>query len=280
LRTARSTRAPYAGAYAAFAGVFPDLRVHLGGTRPDEGWLTTSRLLADPGLRARVIAAEARLDRLRHGADPRPDVAAGFWVHRYAWPLCLLLTLPWLLERRVPLLTVEQLAFRRPRGGPGRAAGPVELALLPTAAPPRFACLPADPAAEHPGALVLPDAAALDAALRTTAAAHLGPLLAAFRPQLRRGPRTLWGLATDELVESLWYAARLLDLEPRAVAALGALLPGGTAPFTGAAGFRAAGAPERTRVSCCLFYTLRPEDSCAGCPRGRSNQREIVTPSD
>ncbi|WP_110672511.1 (2Fe-2S)-binding protein [Streptomyces tateyamensis] len=263
MRTARTVRAPYAGAYTAFAQVFPELRIRFAPTRPERGWLPVVRLLADPALRARLLAAEARADRARYGTAPRPDVAAGFWLHRFAWPLGLLLTLPWLLERRVPLPTVDQLAFR-PAGPRG---GPVRLALLPPG-PHRFACLPEDPAAHHPGAVPVPDRAALDAALRTGYAQLLTPLLTALRPQLRRGPGALWGLATDELVEGLWYAAGLLGIEPCAVTALSALLPGGTAPFTGGANFHPSGVNlERTRVSCCLFYTVRPQEACAGCPR-------------
>lgn len=275
---------PFAGAYTAFAQVFPELRIHHHTeARSHDGWVTTRQLLDDPALRARLVAAEARHGRARFGTAPRADVAAGFWLHRYTWPLCLVFTLPWLLEHRVPLLPVEQLASRRPAGG----WGPAELALLPSAAPLAFACLPGDPAAALPGARVVADQAALRATLRATVAAQLGPLLTALRPLLRRGPRTLWGLVTDELVEGLWYAAGLLGEEARAVAALTALLPeapaeGATpaegadgAPFTGAAAFRltapqhpgGTALPTRTRVSCCLYYTLRPENLCTGCPR-------------
>lgn len=51
------------------------------------------------------------------------------------------------------------------------------------------------------------------------------------------------------------------------------LLPGATRPYAGAASFRTAAAPDgaprvtRTRTSCCMFYTVRPEDTCASCPR-------------
>ncbi|MGC0313296.1 iron-sulfur protein [Kitasatospora acidiphila] len=254
---------PWATAYPAFTRVFPDLRVRLDRRldgRLEHGWVPVRRLLGSPALRARLITDELRAAERRYGRAPRPDVAAGFWLHRYAWPLCLLFTLPWLLQRRVPLFGPERLACRhQPRGGPA------ELAVLGSGST-RFACLPDDPSAGHPGALVLPSQGALDAALRRTVAAQLGPLFAAFGPELRRGPRTLWGLATDELVEGLWFAAGLLGEEARAVAALTGLLP--AEPFAGAASFRSDGPDlRRSRVSCCLFYTLRPDRPCAGCPR-------------
>ncbi|MCC9310452.1 iron-sulfur protein [Kitasatospora sp. RB6PN24] len=251
--------APWATAYQAFARVFPQLRVRLDG-QVGRDWVAVSRLPASRALRARLIAAEQRGAERRYGRAPRPDVAAGFWLHRYAWPVCLLFTLPWLLQRRVPLLGPEQLACRhQPLGGPA------ELSLLESCST-GFACLSDDPAADSPGALVLPGQGALDATLRRVVAAQLGPLFRAFGPELRRGPRTLWGLATDELVEGLWFAAGLLGEEARAVAALSELLP--AEPFTGAADFRADGTGlRRTRVSCCLFYTLRPDQPCAGCPR-------------
>jgi hypothetical protein len=268
--------APWASAYPPVARLFPELRVRLVPTvRADEGWVTVHQVLASPALRTRLIAAELRTTERRHGVAPRPDVAAGFWLHRYTWPLCLLFTLPWLLQERVPLLGPEQLACRHRSHG-----GPAELAVLSAgggangsanggdgAGAGRFGCLHGDPAAGHPDALVLPDRSALDDLLRRTVAAQLEPLFGAFGPQMRRGSGTLWGLATDELVEGLWFAAGLLGEEARAVAALGELLP--AEPFAGAAGFRTEGAVlRRSRVSCCLFYTLRPDRLCAGCPRG------------
>jgi hypothetical protein len=51
------------------------------------------------------------------------------------------------------------------------------------------------------------------------------------------------------------------------------LLPGKTAPYAGAAGFRELcgpnGEPLPTRdgASCCLLHTLHPEGTCVTCPR-------------
>ncbi|OEV11013.1 iron-sulfur protein, partial [Streptomyces nanshensis] len=53
----------------------------------------------------------------------------------------------------------------------------------------------------------------------------------------------------------------------------GLLLPGAVAPFAQGAGFRELPGPggaaltTRDRASCCLYYTLRPEDTCVTCPR-------------
>ncbi|MFF4649151.1 iron-sulfur protein [Streptomyces sp. NPDC001380] len=254
---------PCADAYARLARVFPGLRAEVAAPRSGGGWTTGADLAGDPGVLRRTVEAETRCGPERYGGPLRPDVAAGFALHRYAWPACLLFSLPWFLERRVPRLSPAAVSVHR---AAGRA----------TAAVDSFACLPGDPAAGLPGARTVAGAAELRAELLAAVAAHLEPVLAAFRPLLRRGPRTLWATATDELVEGLWYAGSLLGEEERAAAELSALLPGGTAPFAGGADFRLldqgpgrAPMRTRTRVSCCLHYTVRPEAACFGCPRGR-----------
>jgi hypothetical protein len=58
-------------------------------------------------------------------------------------------------------------------------------------------------------------------------------------------------------------------------------MPGGTKPYVGTAGFRELTAPDgtplptRDRVSCCMFYTLRPEELCATCPRTCDAERVV-----
>lgn len=138
---------------------------------------------------------------------------------------CLLISLPWFLHRRVPRLPVSEVAFHRTLGRMSVRVG-------------EFACLPDDPAAALPGARVVPDEEALRDEVRAAVAQHLGPLLEGFGPRMRRGRRALWGMVTDEVVESLWYIGNLLGEEQRAMADLEALLPGSTAPYTGGAGFR------------------------------------------
>ncbi|MER5864786.1 (2Fe-2S)-binding protein [Kitasatospora sp. NPDC002040] len=250
---------PLSGSYARQHEVFPNLRIRPGAPRTGAGWVTTAELLRDEAALRAMVAFDSELGLADYGQPLRPDVAAGFSLHRYTWPVALAFTLPWFLERRVPRLPVDRVSINR-------AAGEL------TVAPVGFACLPDDPAAGAAGTRVVPDEAALRAELRAALTEHLTPVLAAFRPAMRRGPRTLWGMATDDVIEGLWFLGGLLGEEERAAAEVSALLPGPSdAPFVGGAGFRPSGSAEstrtRTRTSCCLFYTVRPDQTCLTCPR-------------
>lgn len=255
---------PVEDAYARLAEVFPGLRVRelMNGEQAPagEGWVGAGELAAGgPELDGFLAWDDAQVLR-DYGQQARPDVIAGFGLHRYAWPACLLITVPWFLHRRVPRVPVEDVAFQRV---PGRMTVRVR----------EFACLADDPAARLPGARVVPDEEALRAEVRSAVAEHIGPVLDGFVPRMRRGRRALWGMATDEIAEGLWYIAHLLGEERRAVLELEQLLPGATKPYVGTAGFRELTGPNgeqlptRDRASCCLFYTLRPEDTCVTCPR-------------
>jgi ferric iron reductase protein FhuF len=255
---------PVTDAYARLAEVFPGLRVKEltdEGRAPDgAGWVRAADLAAGGAPLDAFLAWDNAQVLRDYGQQARPDVVASFGLHRYAWPACLLVTVPWFLERRVPRVPVEDVAFQR-------ALGHMTVRIR------EFACLPDDPAAQLPGARVVPDEEALREEVRAAVAEHIGPVLDGFGARMRRGKRALWGMATDEIVEGLWYVAHLLGEEQRAVAELEQLLPGTTKPYVGTAGFReltgpnGEALPTRDRASCCLFYTLRPEDTCVTCPR-------------
>ncbi|QKV91979.1 (2Fe-2S)-binding protein [Streptomyces sp. NA02950] len=257
------------GAYRRLAEALPSCAVTVTtGTVPPTGagWVHAADLAAGgPALDAYLAWDEAQVAR-DYGQRARPDVIAGFGLHRYAWHICLLFTVPWFLRRRVPRLTVGQVSYHRTRGRIAVRTG-------------EFACLPDDPAAVLPGARPVADEEALRAGLRTAAAEHLGPVLDAFRPRMRRGIRALWRMAADEITEGLWHVGGLLGEEPRAVAELTALLPGPGDPYPAGAAFRATAGAEggptvtRSRASCCLFSTLRPEEPCATCPRTADAER-------
>ncbi|MFJ7264150.1 (2Fe-2S)-binding protein [Streptomyces globosus] len=265
---APAATSPLAGAYARLTEAYDGLRVveraaHEPAPR-GVGWIGADELAAGgPAVEAYLAWDKAQIMR-DYGREARPDVVATFGLHRYAWPACLLITAPWFLERRVPRL--RQVAYHRAGG-------------IMSVHTESFACLPDDPAADLPGARVVPDGEALRAEVRAAVAQHLEPLLEAFGPRMRRRRRALWGMATDDIVASLWYVGRMLDEEDRAIAELEALLPGSTAPYAAGAGFRTLTAPDgarmptRDRASCCLFYTIRPKDTCVTCPRTSDEDR-------
>ncbi|WP_329311326.1 (2Fe-2S)-binding protein [Streptomyces sp. NBC_01262] len=260
---------PLAGAYARLAAVFPGLRITEEAPRTGGGW-STARELADGGaaLDAFLAGDDAQITR-DYGRPARPDVTASFGLHRYAWPACLLFTVPFFLHRRVPLLTPDDVSFHRTDGRVTRM----------TVRPRGFACLPNDPAAHAHDAYAVPSRDALRAELRAAVAAHLAPVLDGFRSRTRRGSRALWGMVTDEITEGLWYVGHLLGEEDRAVAELAALMPGGTEPYPGGAAFRDLAGPggtalrTRDRISCCLVYTLPSAETCVTCPRTCESDR-------
>ncbi|GHF46608.1 (2Fe-2S)-binding protein [Streptomyces griseosporeus] len=253
-----------ADSYARLTEVFPGLIVtELGpGERaPQGGGWVAAAALAGGGAELDAFLEWDDAQVLRdYGQRARPDVVASFGLHRYAWPACLLITVPWFLHRRVPRYPVTHVSYDRTAG---------RMAVRPAS----FACLPGDPAAALPGARVVADEEALRAEVRGAVAEHLEPLLAAFGPRMRRRGRALWGTATDEVVEGLWYVAHLLGEEERARRELELLLPGATRPYAGSAAFRELTGPDgerlptRDRASCCMFYTVRPADTCVTCPR-------------
>ncbi|WP_327279263.1 MULTISPECIES: (2Fe-2S)-binding protein [unclassified Streptomyces] len=255
---------PVADAYARLSEVYGSLQVveraaHETAPR-GVGWIGADALAAGGAELDGYLAWDEAQVLRDYGRQARPDVVATFGLHRYAWPACLLITAPWFLHGRVPDLPARQVAFHRTGG---RMSVRVE----------SFACLPDDPAAALPGARVVPDGEALRAEVRAAVARNLEPVLEGFGPRMRRGRRALWGMVTDEIVSGVWHLGKLVDEEHRAMAELDALLPGRTAPYTGGAAFRTLSGPggerlpTRDRASCCLFYTIRPEDTCTTCPR-------------
>lgn len=274
---ARYTGTPVTAAYARLTEVLPFLAVtELGPADPlptGPGWVAAADLAAGGPALDDFLAWDAEQVRRTYGQEARPDVVASFGLHRYAWSACLLVTLPWFLLRRVPRVPLDAVAVHCNDDG-----SRTRVAVRGGA----FACLPDDPAAGLPGARVVPGEEALRAEVRSAVAGHLEPVLDAFGPRMRRGPRALWGTATDEIVEGLWYLGNLLGEEERAMAEAALLLPGtgaATAPYAGGASFRTLTGPEgqplatRDRASCCMYYTLRPEDTCVTCPRTCDTER-------
>lgn len=237
------------------------VRVAEPGTDVGRAGVTAAELASDPAVLEAFVDAEAARIQDRYSVAPRRDVAASRALHDYAWSVALLMSGPWYLERRVPRIRPEDLRLD------------LASAMFTLTPGTDFACLPDDSAAELPGALTVPHEEALRTELRRAVADHMAPLLAAIGPLVRRGPRALWGMVADDLVSGIWYLGRILGREGDAVRAATELLPSGVAPYPGGADFRYLTTrdgqrhPTRTRAGCCMYYTIRPDEACATCPR-------------
>jgi hypothetical protein len=219
-------------------------------------WLTDSQ----EGMEAFVEAEAARIKDLYDHTAPR-HVAASRALHDYAWSIGLLMSGVWYLERWVPRIAPGDIRADLTSGAYEIRTGT------------DLACLPDDPVAALAGARPAAHEEALRAELRTAVADHMGPVLEAIGPYVRRGSRALWGMVSDDLVSGLWYLGRMLGEEAAGVRAAADVLPGARAPFPGGADFRTLRTgdgrehPTRTRMGCCLYYTIRPSEACSTCPR-------------
>ncbi|MBB5934019.1 (2Fe-2S)-binding protein [Streptomyces zagrosensis] len=227
---------------------------------------SVQQLASEPELLAGFLDAEASRIAADHVPVPRRHVVAARALHSYLWSVSLLLSGPWYLDRRVPVL------------GP-RAVRSELVGDRYEVTPGGFICLPDDPAARLPGVQIAPDEAALGAALRDGFAELVRPLLVAIAPAYRRGPRALWGMAGDDLVSGIWSLGRTLGEEERAVRLAGEVLPYGIAPFPDGANFRRLAGSDgrthltRTRTGCCLYYAIQPAEACGTCPRTGDAER-------
>jgi hypothetical protein len=268
-RTAPTVSGLLRDAYRQLADTCEALAVHVDGPAPrfTRTGVSGAELTKDQQAMEAFLLAEDSRVRARYDHTPRRDVAASRALHDYAWSVGLLMSGVWYLTGRVPRIRPEDVRLDLASGEFGIRPGS------------DLACLPGDPAAGLPGVLTVPHEEALRAELRVAVADHMEPLLTAIGPYVRRGPRALWGLVTDDLVSGIWYLGRMLDREDDAVRAASALLPSAVAPFPGGADFRhLTGAdgrrhPTRTRMGCCLYYTIRPAEACATCPRTCDTER-------
>ncbi|MFE3323659.1 (2Fe-2S)-binding protein [Streptomyces sp. NPDC059176] len=259
---ATSCSALLAVTYERLSVLCPALQVDVAapGATAGQGWADGAELAGRPRFLDAFLDAEALRIERDHGRTPRRDVVASRALHDYLWSVSLLMSGPWYLQRRVPRIRPQDVRV---------SLMTASYAVVPTG----FACLPGDPAAELPGVRVLAHEEALRAELRAAVADHVRPLLAAIGPQVRRGPRALWGMVGDDLVSGIWYLGRMLGEEDEGVRAAGELLPEPVAPFPGGAGFRSLTGssgrsyPTRTRLGCCMYYAIRPAEACGTCPR-------------
>ncbi len=238
-----------------------------------EHWHQCDHVLRDPDFftawRATIVA------RLSEQYSEVPDrTTAGYVLQWYLGVPAYAGALLFHFARRVPSLEPRRLAFRvEPQWC-------VEAVALRTGT---FWCLPDDPDAAHPDAVVVPDDAALGRVLRLQVIGHAARFLRAYGPTVRLGRRTLWAGVTDAIDTSLLQAGKARGDEAAGAADARLVLAERFAPLTSASTVRTVTDEHgctywtRQRGSCCFYYALPGAPrACATCPRVDDAERARI----
>jgi ferric iron reductase protein FhuF len=230
------------------------------GRGPDAGtWVSPEALCREGGdVLERLLAEVGR----RSGTTERRVQAASL-LEWYAWYALAPVLGSYLLERRVPLLTHDNVAvWLHPADGPGR------LALRSDA----FLALEHDPEAGAPGVTVVPDEGALRDALHDGIVAHMAPLVAALRRHSPLGAKAQWLEIADRVGSALQHAGERSGTEQEAIREAEALVhrPGSplNSPRSRFATYEHCGERRvvKLRGACCLTYRLPARAYCLTCP--------------
>jgi hypothetical protein len=216
-----------------------------------EGWTPASALITGDRFDDMIETAQRRWQAPAHVAGALAWKAYAYWV-------ALPAVLGYATARRVPLLNPETVLLRYSDHRPFLCVALHE---------PVLAVLPDDPiaASDDPGVRVVPDDAALLAALRSSLVErHFHPLVERLHRQLHLGRRTLWGSLASGVSHGLnraggyprdWSTIEVANklLAALDVADLVALTeqPGGELAIQ--------------RNTCCLAFALAEPKICSGC---------------
>jgi len=243
------TRSPLAPIMAALAGVRANrgYERHFGVASPlvvADPWAWESASGFTDGTRTADLLAGPRQ---RWGATPH--VAGALAWKSYTYWLALPAIVGYAAFRRVPLLHAGNVLVRLNGATPSLTFG-VRHGIV--------AVLPGDPAAGRHDVRVVPDEAALRAALRASLVnQHLAPLMDQLRRHVRLGRRTLWG----SLASGVAYGLKHADLAHYAPAVLETL---GMADLV-ELGIGDDGEMSVQRRTCCLAFTVPSLPTCTGC---------------
>lgn len=233
------------------------------GTQPSD-WTICSDLLSEPTKFDlwRKDLAEWLVEQYGESDD---RATAGYIMGWYLHVPGYLAGLLFHTARRVPTLKPTDTAFRIAQDGRPHPDG---MAILSD----EFACLPDDPASNHPAATVVPSESALAALLRARYASHAAQFVASFGQVVRFGRRQLWAAATDMLEYGPWAAGRVCGDENAGVTEAALILPEKLDPFVSASTLHLTDEGwKRKRNSCCFHYVLPEAEPCTACPRTCSN---------
>lgn len=244
----------------------------------ESGWFLGTALLDEK--------APALEEALARQAVQHPNMEArtrgSYLIGEYSWYVPAVAVTAYLAERRVPDLSLDNLALRFGKytwheGGESGEAERIEVRFLGG----RFAALPDDPAANHPDAVIVPDHNALREWLRITLEAHLTPLIEHINARTRLGRHAQWCLVADSCAALFLHGGQSLEDELRGKAEALAFVKAHGSPMknpkTDFVSLQYLEHREtfRTRGGCCRYYTVAEDGyKCTTCVLRKPEERD------
>jgi len=215
------------------------------------------------------------------GMDARTQ--ASFFVNEFSWYFTEAAIGSYLMAKRVPDLSAENIALRFStytwhEDGESGEAERLDVRFLSG----RFACLPDDSAADHPDAQVLPNVDALRDQLRTTLEAYLTPIIDRLYEQTRLSCHAQWLLVADACAAQFLQIGRKLGNGEHSQAEGLAFINVAASPMnndkTGYIELRYQDQCDtfRARGGCCRYYTVSEtgDDYCSTCVLRKPEDRD------
>jgi hypothetical protein len=244
------------------------LRPMLRTARDDQpGWVSAAEMMQpDSPHLADILARVAA----HYGATDRRSPAA-LWFGHHAYIMMAFPMASYYLDRRVPHMTFTDLWLRFDEHGEvcaqaweGRA----------------FSALASDPAAGDPGCEVVETREELQASLREQVLNYFEATVPAVRARCTFGTPGLWALVADYFANTFAWAAGLVGPECVGVAEV-RLVAAPSPRLRRKRDFIVVEHAGLTwnlidRLSCCLYYTLKPGEYCLSCPL-RSRESKVAT---
>lgn len=240
-------------------------------------WFRATEMSENPARLDQALALQAR-----DYPQMEPRTKGSYFIGEYAWYVPSAAVTALMAERRVPDLSLENVALRVStvqwqEGDYSGESKRLDVRFLSG----RFAALPDDPDAEHPDAVILPDETALREWLRSSIERHIAPLIEQIFVKTRLGRQAQWNLVADACAALFLGAGSLTSDQPRGEATGLAFVkaPGSPMknPNTGYFTLEYGGHCEtyRARGGCCRYYTVSENgEKCSTCVLVKQEERD------
>lgn len=233
------------------------------GTPTGEGWTTPAAFLEDERVLGTLWSRTSARAKTTDRAYLKQSVFGS-----YIWMLTVSGIGTYLLARRVPDLSAENTVLHM------KPDGDIDQIALVT---PRFACLPNDPAANDPHAVVVADMDALRRFyLRVLVDEHLVAFMGTMKSRYKYGLRAMQETLADRVVGTLIWLLKERGEKERIggeVEAFSSLLPFKSKSGVLEVPFEGRCEPFLKRASCRLSYRLPEHGYCTSCPLQPEEER-------